>query len=178
MLKLSDKETHAYYAFVCVTSPILGSYLSGLFSSKILRGYTNIYALPCCFIAGLVAVVTALPFPYTKDPYFAIFLLWMLLFAGSFLLPILVGIMLNSVEPDLRPPANSIANFAYNLLGYLPSPAVYGYVCEITGGRESREGMKVLMGMSVIAVIFMTLAILSDNRYYSLIFKSKNKDEI
>ena len=93
------------------------------------------------------------------------------------MLPIMVGVMLNTVEPKLRPSANSIANFSYNLLGYLPSPAVYGYVCEKTGGKESREGMKVLMMGSVVASFLMFLALLTDTKYYDIIIKPKKSDK-
>lgn len=41
-------------------------------------------------------------------------------------MPNLTGILLNSVPQGERAVANSVANFFYNLLGYLPSPFLYG----------------------------------------------------
>jgi len=54
--------------------------------------------------------------------------LWLVLFFGGFLLPPVTGIMLNSVEDYKRTSANSLANLAYNLFGYLPAPTFYGLI--------------------------------------------------
>jgi hypothetical protein len=56
-------------------------------------------------------------------------------------MPVLTGILLNMVPPSLRTQANSIANLFYNLIGYLPAPAVYGFVYSYTGGGKSRWGL-------------------------------------
>ena len=73
-------------------------------------------------------------------------------------MPILTGIMLVSVEPLLRPQANSLANLSYNLFGYFPSPLLYGFVCSMTGGRTSRWGMFGLMVMSILVPVTLILA--------------------
>lgn len=52
-------------------------------------------------------------------------------FCGAFIKPVLTGLMLNQVPPKLRPMANSVANFSYNLLGYLPAPIMYGFFYEL-----------------------------------------------
>jgi hypothetical protein len=50
---------------------------------------------------------------------------------GAFILPTITGIMLNSVPENMRPQANSLAVLAYNLLGYLPAPFLYGFISTI-----------------------------------------------
>ena len=59
-------------------------------------------------------------------------ILW--LFGGGFVLPCATGIMLNTVEDQLRTTANSIANIWYNLLGFLPAPYVYGMIADSGDG--------------------------------------------
>lgn len=40
----------------------------------------------------------------------------------------ILGIMLTSVPPKLRPFANANTIMVYNLFGFLPAPMVYGYL--------------------------------------------------
>jgi hypothetical protein len=55
-------------------------------------------------------------------------LLWFLLFFGGAVLPSITGIMLNTIDGNLKTTANSLANLSYNLIGYLPAPFVYGAI--------------------------------------------------
>jgi len=42
--------------------------------------------------------------------------------------PIMTGLILTVVKTNERTIANSMANLSYNIIGYLPSPFVYGLV--------------------------------------------------
>ena len=50
-------------------------------------------------------------------------------------MPAMTGAMLNQVPPSCRALANSIANLVYNLIGYLPAPAIYGFFFDLWGGH-------------------------------------------
>jgi sugar phosphate permease len=80
-----------------------------------------------------MAVLVALPVPFTSNFTVFAFLIWFLLFFGGAILPPVTGIMLNSVPEQKRTSANSIANLCYNLFGYLPAPSFYGMVSSIVG---------------------------------------------
>jgi len=56
-------------------------------------------------------------------------------------MPVLTGLMINSVPYSARTLANSMANLCYNLLGWLPAPFIYGVVYESRGGGDSRWGL-------------------------------------
>ena len=45
-----------------------------------------------------------------------------------------MSLQISKVPPSAKTTANSLANFVYNLLGYLPAPYVYGLVYDLTGG--------------------------------------------
>lgn len=81
----------------------------------------------------------------------AIFL-WLLLFFGGFMTPQVVGIMLNSVEENKRISANSLAQLAFNLIGYLPAPTFYGFIAQIAGDENSRVPMACLLFTTVFTV--------------------------
>ena len=55
--------------------------------------------------------------------------------------------------------ANSLANLSYNLLGYLPAPSIYGFVCSVTGGEKSRFGIGVLMYSTIFSSGFLLAAL-------------------
>ena len=64
-----------------------------------------------------------------------------------------------------------MANLCYNLLGYCPSPAIYGWVSHMYGGKTSRAGMLVLTGMTTVNLMFMFLA------HFAILNKKSSKKE-
>jgi len=44
------------------------------------------------------------------------------------MLPTLTGLMISSIPQKLRNLGNSIAQFTFNLIGYIPAPVAYSYV--------------------------------------------------
>lgn len=110
------------------------------------------------------AILSALPIPLVDNVHAALTLFWFLLFFGAMILPILTGVILTKVEPEIRPRANSIANLFYELLGYFPAPILYGYACQIEGSGESRAGMALLMCSTLLMPVFIALAIFLENK--------------
>ena len=127
VLGVNGADTFKYFMGTCITSPVLGAILSGYISNKF-GGYNSRYPLIFAFIAGLIAVAAAAPMPCVNDPLLAIFLVWIVLFTGAFILPIMTGVMLTCIEQDYKSHANSLANMSYNLFGYLPAPTIYGLI--------------------------------------------------
>ena len=134
VIGVNADDTHLYFSLTCITAPVFGALLSGIAGSKF-GGFDSRMALPSCLFMGVISVIAAVIIPMSNDFKVLILLIWILLFCGGYILPITTGVMINSVENDLRPQANSLANFSYNLFGYLPAPAIYGAVCSLTGGK-------------------------------------------
>jgi MFS family permease len=92
--------------------------------------------------------------------------MWLLLFFGGSIVPGLTGIMISSTPEKTKEIANSITHLCYNLLGYLPSPLLYGLVCKYTGGVTSRYGLAFILCWSYFGVFFLYLAkYFKDNAY-------------
>jgi MFS family permease len=87
-----------------------------------------------------------------------VILIWLLLFFGGSIVPGLTGILISSVPNKTKEVANSITHLCYNLLGYLPSPVLYGLICKYTGGAQSRFGLVFILCWSVFGVFFLNLA--------------------
>ena len=67
-------------------------------------------------------------------------------------MPGLTGVLLNSMDDNMKEEGNSITLFCYNLLGYFPSPFIYGIICDFTGGNNSRWGLIFLMSFSIVGM--------------------------
>jgi hypothetical protein len=53
-------------------------------------------------LSSFLATVSSLPIPFLTNYWAAAANMWLLLFFGGFSLPILTGVMLSSVPPELR----------------------------------------------------------------------------
>ena len=102
VLGVNEKDANIYFALTCITSPILGALVSGKISLGF-GGYESPKAIPTCIFYGLIAISASLPFPFVDNYKICILLIWIVLFCGALILPIMTGIMLSSVEPELRP---------------------------------------------------------------------------
>lgn len=93
-----------------------------------------------------------------------VLLLWMVLFFGGGMMPGLTGVMISSVNNDVKPLATSLASVFTNLLGYLPAPIIYGFICDFTGGRTSPYGMLTIIYFCFISEFFIILTALTKNK--------------
>ena len=159
-MNIADSEVYFYYSLTCLTAPIAGVMIGGIIFGSI-GGYTSKKALKLCCILGSFAVINAIPIPFLSNKITVYLLLWLVFFFGASILPTMTGIMLNSVEIELRTTANSIATLAYNLFGYLPSPFVYGLFSDIIKGDENtshRVALATILYYSIPAVLFTVCA--------------------
>lgn len=97
-----ESSVHIYFSVTAITAPIGGAILSGYYGSKI-GGYGSRYALPSAIGAGIICGVAAFPIPIYDNFTYLIGSIWIMLFTGGFILPIVTGVMLSSVEPNMRP---------------------------------------------------------------------------
>ncbi len=123
-------------------------------------GYTSPAAYPVAVLVMSMGALVGFPIPLVDNYILVILFLWGQFFCGGFCMPVLTGILLNTVPTPVRTMANSVANLFYNLFGYLPAPYVYGIAYEMTGGEDSRWGMISLEIAGVIGAILMILLLL------------------
>lgn len=164
VMNMESTETIQTYSIVTITAPTIGVVFGGALSHKF-GGYTGSNAITLLCALGSVATVCALTSPYVGWSVF-VALLWFVLFFGAALMPTLTGIMLRCVDEDLKPWASSFSGFLCNLLGYLPSPFIYGLVCQYTGGEKSPWGMFVNMNWGIFSIICMFGAYRCKEAYY------------
>ena len=86
-----------------------------------------------------------------------------------------MALQISNVPPSGKTTANSLANFVYNLLGYLPAPYIYGLVYDRTGGGSSIWGMFTLECAGVLAVVLMLLVLAKNKREESVVAAKESK---
>ena len=85
-------------------------------------------------LAGAVVVAFGAPIPFLDNFFIIVACFWVIFFAGGFLLPSLLGIMLFNLPDEVKLEASSLAQMAYNLVGNGPGLVLYGYAQSLTGG--------------------------------------------
>lgn len=157
ILEVPQETVFISFSIVCVTAPVFGVMYGGYEIQK-LGGYTSNQAVAKCFEFSIIAAGFGILASFI--PFFPIFIIfiWVLLFFGASIVPGITGIMLSSLGEYSKEAANSITYLCYNLFGYLPAPFLYGLVCSYTGGLKSRWGLRFLMLLGVLGVLFLYLA--------------------
>ena len=84
--------------------------------------------------------------------------MWLLLFFESSVTPGLTGLMISCIPDNYKELGNSITQLCYNLIGFLPSPFIYGLVSSYTGGEDNKWGLSVIILWSLFGFISLLFA--------------------
>ena len=164
------------FAVVCLTAPTLGVLIGGYLIEKI-GGYTNKHALKICFHSSVIAGCCGMPLPLCSNYWTFTLLMWFTLFFGGSIMPGLTGILLNSLDANMKEAGNSITQIIYNLIGYFPAPFLYGLVCNLTGGKKSKWGLIMLMSFTVVGMFYLKKANdFQEENFYNGLSKSILRD--
>ena len=160
VIHFESTEAYIIYAIVSISAPTLGV-LTGGFLIQYFGGYTDEKALNACCKLTLCGFISASMLPIFNYPIvFAIFM-WLMLFFESSVTPGLTGLMISTIPDNYKEIGNSLTQLFYNLIGFLPSPYIYGLVTSYTGGEDSKWGLSVIILWSFLGFI----ALLFGQRY-------------
>lgn len=142
------------FVVVCITGPVLGIIIGGSIVSRFAGGYEGKHSYTFSFIFSLCAVASALPIRFIDSLFGFGFCLWSVLFFGGAVIPNVQGIMISSLDNDLRAAGNSVSNILQNLFGFLPSPLIYGIIYDRTKNTDPKCAMTVTLLYSLVGVGF------------------------
>ena len=152
----STRQRLLYFTIVCFTSPTFGVFLSGFVLTKI-GGYEHKHSITYSFALAFIAGCFALAVPLVGDVEHFVFLLWLVLFFGGGVLPVITGIIISCLPKHLAASGNSFTILIGNLLGYLPAPYIYGMLTDVFKDK-GQAGMVFTMWYSFVGVGFMGMA--------------------
>jgi MFS family permease len=152
----SQKDRLFLFTVACFTAPVMGVLIGTEIKNKFCQQNMQ-KSLIFCSILGILASICSIPVPITLSLSYFIVFMWLVLFFGAGIVPVLTSIIINSVPEEHIASANSMTNLITNALGYLPSPYVYGILSDIKGDLGVL-GMKVTMWIAIPGMVFLCLA--------------------
>jgi sugar phosphate permease len=176
-LHFEESTVFISYAIICVTGPVLGVAVGGSIITKF-GGYTTKSSIITALVFATCTLVSAIPIPFLSSYWPFVLCLWFLLFFGGAILPVLTGIMLNTVNIHQKTTANSLANLSYNLFGFLPAPAIYGIIYDSGEGGNSRLAMGFILYFAFFSVSFLCYGVyeIFKNDIFKWDLKSKDRE--
>ncbi len=162
----SQKDRLFLFTVACFTAPVLGVLIGTELKYRLCQQNMRKSLMFCSFL-GILASISSIPVPITLSLLYFIIFMWLVLFFGAGIVPVLTSIIINAVPEEHMASANSISNFLTNALGYLPAPYIYGILSDISGDLGVL-GMKVTLWISVPGMLFLCLATyesIKDDRY-------------
>ena len=157
VIHFNSSETYIIYTLVCISAPTLGVLTGGILI-QYLGGYTTCKAIDACSKLTFIGFICSCILPIFEIPILFVFIMWLLLFFESSVTPGLTGLMISSIPDNYKELGNSITQLCYNLIGFLPSPYIYGLVSSYTGGGDSKWGLSVIILWSFFGFISLIFA--------------------
>ena len=152
----SQKDRLFLFTVACFTAPVLGVLIGTELKNRLCQQNMR-KSLLFCSLLGILASISSIPVPITLNLLYFIIFMWLVLFFGAGIVPVLTSIIINAVPEEHMASANSISNFLTNALGYLPAPYIYGILSDISGDLGVL-GMKVTLWISIPGMFFLCLA--------------------
>ena len=127
----------------------------GLIVSSI-GGYKEPRTIYFILVFGSVGMTAAVIIPFMDNFWMVSILLWIVLFFGGAMVPGLTGMIMSSVQPEVRSFGNSTGEIIKNTLGYFPSPFLYGLINHLSG--NPRAGIMMIMFWGLLAPLLLGVA--------------------
>lgn len=149
----NNKLIFISYTIIAIVGPLGGIVITSLVN-YCLGGYEHRHSVLILFLLHIIASFCGIAIPFVGSLYpFSISVVLYLIF-NSAALPILQGLIITSVAPNLKGIAYSIANLVTMLLTSGPAPVVYGIINDKYKTVYPKMGMYATMSCSFVAFVF------------------------
>jgi len=176
VLNVEQYVANILFVLTCISSPTLGVIIGGIVISKA-GGYESKYCLIICSIISVLACSCSFPIAFTNSVFvFGVFL-WLFLFFGGCIIPNLIGAIISSLSNTQRASGNSLTNLMTNLLGYIPSPFIYGIINDATKAQNPKTAYSFTVLYVWTAMLFLPVATYLRYKIYLEKLGQSEKDE-
>lgn len=152
------------------TGPPVGYLIGGLLTTKLFGSYTDKRTLFLAFVVQLIRILVSIPAPFMTTWWTYFIFLWLSCFTEGFLVPVMIGMIINSVPAAEKSTAYAVCLIFERLLGMSLGPILYGAMIDLfphyenVPGKDkpvniSRAGMELLYWSSVIGGITLAIAL-------------------
>lgn len=164
VLKMEDAERFIAVGVLCLLGPMVGLVFGGLVTSK-LGGYGKkkamFFLIILIIIASFVSEATAL----IEQKYIYIILTWFFLFFICATIPPESGIIISSLENNLRGDGFALCNCILNLIGNFPAAYVFSILSDLFKNNfdkneidSLRYALGISLGYNFIGLVFVIIA--------------------
>lgn len=130
------------------------AYVGGYVINSI-GGYQEPKSIYFIWLFSAIGIGAGVVIPFVSTFYVSSILLWIVLFFGGAMVPGLTGMIMSSVQPQMRSFGNSKGEMIKNTLGYFPSPFLYGLVNHFSS--NPRSGITLIMFWGLWAPVLLGL---------------------
>jgi len=147
-----NKRLIAYF-IVATLGPLFGI-IGNYFIGKHIGEYNSIKAISSTLLFHFICCIFCIIIPFIRN--FTFFLLLMLLYFifNSFVIPIIQGIIICSVNKELKITSFSLANIFQMLFTSGPAPTYYGFVNDLFKDKIKNGGMIALLMFTIVNILF------------------------
>ncbi|XP_051912303.1 uncharacterized protein LOC127594481 [Hippocampus zosterae] len=174
VLKVDRTIVNVGFVFISITAPVLGTVFGGWAVDR-MGGYSDPRTVKLLLGLVLLCAIPSQLIPYLNSFALVVLLLWSLLFWGGAMIPGLTGLIMVSVPAELRSFGNSKAELLKNLIGYFPSPFIYGMTIQFFS--DERSGLKMLMMATFLSPLLLGSLLLGEMKIYADVEKLKEGTE-
>ena len=167
VLKIETTLRFILFGGLCLLGPILGIAFGGILTSK-LGGYNKRKAMILTVILLIIAAVISCLITIGNNTVVFIVFGWCYLFFLCAAIPPESGIIIASLENNLRGDGFALSNSILNLIGSFPSSYAFGALLDVFKNKMSKEDvdnykhyvytMLTCMGLNFAGVIFIIIA--------------------
>ena len=162
-----------FFGILTLTGPTLGLIFGGFIGGKI-GGYHVKQTILVTLLFDFLACLFGLPSSFIPNghKYKYLVITWIFSFFSTSVMPLETGIILASVDINLKGDALSFTNFLLNLIGNLPPPFVYGFINEHWEKQNKHLAMNWVFYIRITSMVVILMGALY--RYTS---KKMNQEE-
>ena len=146
VLHFKRESVNIAYAVVSITGPTLGAGFGGYVVNSI-GGYSEPRSIYFIWVFSVAGIGAAVVIPFVSTFFISAILLWIVLFFGGAMVPGLTGMIMSSVQPEMRSFGNSKGEIIKNTLGYFPSPFLYGLINSLSSNPRAGITMILFWGL-------------------------------
>ena len=141
------------YFIVATLGPLFGIIGNYFIESKI-GEYNSKRAISASLFFHFICCIFCIIIPFLRNLIIFLILMWLYFTFNSFVIPIIQGIIICSVDKELKITSFSLANIFQMLFTSGPAPTYYGFVNDLFKDKIKNGGMIALLMFTIVNILF------------------------
>ena len=149
----NQKKRLIGYFIVATLGPLFGIIGNYFIGSKI-GEYNSKKAISASLLFHIICCIFCIIIPFIRNLIIFLILMWLYFTFNSFVIPIIQGIIICSVDKELKITSFALANIFQMIFTSGPAPTYYGFVNDLFHDKIKNAGMIALLMFNIINIFF------------------------